>query len=153
MYVSSDNPLENGNGSLWTDLPSLRRTLVFGLLGPLLGIFELLSYEAAFGGFGSLLPIIMGVVFVFGLLASAVTGIMDGILFRTLPISLRAPLAALSGAMLAIGPTAASLGPMSLGESMAVAAVGALNMAVCAWVTHNDRDSKTRLGATNSPLS
>ena len=143
--MSSENPPENDNGSLWTDFPWLRRTLVFGLLGPLLGIFELLSYEAVFGGFGQLLPIIMGVVFVFGLLACAVTGIMDGILSRTLPISLRAPLAALLGAMLAIGPIAALLGPMPLEASMAVGAVGALNMAVCSLLSHDYRRSPSAI--------
>jgi hypothetical protein len=145
MHVSSKNLPENDNGSLWTDFPWLRRTLVFGLLGPLLPIFELLAYEAAFGGFGQLLPIIMGVVFVFGLLACAVTGIMDGILSRTLPISWRAPLAALVGAIAAIGPTAAMLGPMQLGESMAVGAAGAFCMSVCSLLSHDSRSSPIRV--------
>jgi hypothetical protein len=142
MYVSSENPPQNDNGSLWTDLPWLRRTLVFGLLGPLLGIFELLSYEAAFGGFGTLLPLIMGVVFVIGLLVSVVTGIIDGMLFRALPISLRSSLAALAGALLAIGPPSVLLGPMPLESSMAVGVVGALNMAACSLLSHKYRGSK-----------
>jgi hypothetical protein len=142
MHVSSEHFLGKDNGSLWTDLPWLRRTLVFGLLGPLLPIFELLAYEAAFGGFGQMLPIIMGVVFVFGLLASAVTGIIDGMLSRTLAISVRATLAALSGVLLAIGPTAALLGPMSWGEWMAVGIVGALNMAACSLLSHKYRGSR-----------
>ena len=144
MHVSSENPPENddGRGSLWTDLPWLRRTLVFGLLGPLLGVFELLAYEAAYSGFGSLLPLIMGVVFAIGLPVSVVTGPVDGVLSRTLPISLRAPLAALLGAMLAIGPMAALLGPMSLEASIAVGAIGALNMAACSLLAHDYRSAK-----------
>ena len=112
----SENPPENDadRGSLFTDLPWLRRTLVFGLLGPLLGVFELLASEAVLGGLGYLLSVIMGVVFVFGLLASIVTGIMDGRLSRILPVAWRAPLAALSGALLAVGPPAVLLGPMPL---------------------------------------
>jgi hypothetical protein len=142
MHVSSENLPKNDNGSLWMDFPWLRRTLMFGLLGPLLGIFELLAFEAVYGGFGQMLPIIMGVVFGFGLLASVVTGIIDGMLSGILPISLRVPLAALVGAIAAIGPTAAMLGPMSLGESMAVGAAGALNMAVCSLLSHRYRGSK-----------
>ena len=140
--MSSENLPDNDNGSLWTDLPWLGRTLVFLVLGPLLGIFELMAYEAAFGGFGQLLPIIMGVVFVFGLLVSVVTGIIDSILARTLAISVRVPLAALSGAVLAVGPPTALLGRMPLESSMAIAVVGALNMAACALLSHRYRGSK-----------
>ena len=140
--MSSENLPKNDNGSLFTDLPWLRRTLVFGLLGPLLPIFELLAYEALFGGSGLMLPIIMGVVFVFGLLASVVTGIIDGMLSRAVPIFLRATLAALAGALLAIGPPAVLLGPMPLGSSMAVGIVGALNMAACSLLSHRYRGSK-----------
>ena len=141
MHVSSENRRENDNGSLWTDFPWLRRTLIFALLGPLLPIFELLAFEAAFGGFGQMLPIIMGVVFVFGLLASVVTGVIDGMLSRALPISLRSSLAALVGALLAIGPPAVLLGPMPLESSMAVGIVGALNMAACSLLSHKYRGS------------
>lgn len=139
MHVSTENPPENDadRGSLFTDLPWLRRTLVFGLLGPLLGVFELLAYEAVRGGLGYLLSVIMGVVFVFGLLASVVTGIIDGRLSGILPIALRAPLAALSGALLAIGPPAVLLGPMPLDSSIAIGVVGALNMAVCSLLSHD----------------
>ena len=140
--MSSNNLPGNDNGSLFTDLPWLRRTLVFGLLGPLLPIFELLAYEALFGGSGLMLPIIMGVIFVFGLLASVVTGIIDGMLSRAVPISLRATLAALAGALLAIGPPAVLLGPMPLESSIGVGIVGALNMAACSLLSHRYRGSK-----------
>ncbi|WP_192740354.1 hypothetical protein [Bradyrhizobium sp. OAE829] len=137
--MSTENPPGNDadRGSLFTDLPWLRRTLVFGLLGPLLGVFELLAYEAVLGGLGYLLSVIMGVVFVFGLLASIVTGIMDGRLSSILPVAWRAPLAALSGALLAVGPPAVLLGPMPLNSSIAVGVVGALNMAVCSLLSHD----------------
>ena len=147
MHVSTENPPENDadRGSLFTDLPWLRRTLVFGLLGPLLGVFELLAFEAVLGGLGYLLSVIMGVVFVFGLLASIVTGIIDGRLSRILPVAWRAPLAplaALSGALLAIGPPAALLGPMPLDSSIAVGVVGALNMAMCSLLSHDSGRSR-----------
>jgi hypothetical protein len=145
MHVSSENRPENDNGSLWTDLPWLRRTLVFGLLGPLLGVFELLAYEAALGGFGQMLPIVMGVVFVFGLLASVVTGLVDGVLSRILPIPFRASLAALAGAVLAIGPPSVLFGPMPLESSMAVGVVGALNMAACSLLSHKYRGSPSAI--------
>ena len=141
MHASSEHLPETDNGSLFTDLPWLRRTLAFLVLGPLLQIFLLLAYEAVFGGFGGLLPLIMGVVFVFGLFASVVTGIMDGMLSRSLPVSLRAPLAALSGAVLAVGPPAALLGPMPLEPSIAVGAGGAFCMGVCALLSYNRRHS------------
>jgi hypothetical protein len=89
-----------------------------------------------------MLPIIMGVVFVFGLLASAVTGIIDGMLSRTLAISVQATLAALSGALLAVGAPAALLGPISLESSVVVGVVGALNMAACSLLSHRYRGSK-----------
>ena len=142
MHVLFENRPKNNNGSLWTDFPWLRRTLMFALLGALLPIFELLAFEAAFGGFGLMLPIIMGVIFFFGLLASVVTGVIDGMLSRALSIPLRATLAALAGALLAIGPPAVLLGPMPLESSMAVGIVGALNMAACSLLSHRYRGSK-----------
>ena len=76
-------------------------------------------------------------VFVFGLLVSAVTGLIDGMLSRILPVAWRAPLTALSGALLAIGLPAALLGPMPQELSIAVGVVGALCMAVCSLLSHD----------------
>ena len=47
--MSTYSHIENDNGSLWTDLPWLRRALVFLSLGPLLGVFELMAFAAALG--------------------------------------------------------------------------------------------------------
>jgi hypothetical protein len=139
--MSTDSRLENDNGSLWTDLPWLRRTLVFLSLGPLLGVFELMAFEAALGGFGQVLSIFMGVVFVAGLVVSVITGIIDGMLAGTLPIAGRVPLIALVCALLVIVPPAALFGPMTLAISMAIGTVAALNMAACALLSHDYRGS------------
>ena len=122
--MSSENPLENdefGGVPAWADPPSLRRALVFLLLGPILGVLiALLPDVVASGGLNAWLVLIGKQVFVIGLLVSAITGLVDGILSRTLSIFLRAPLTAIVGAASAIGLPAALLGPLPLELSVAV---------------------------------
>ncbi|MBR1266932.1 hypothetical protein JQ629_05350 [Bradyrhizobium sp. AUGA SZCCT0222] len=139
MHISSENPLENDDGRdvpAWADPPSLRRALVFLLLGPILGVLVALSPDVASGGLNAWLVLIGKQVFVIALLVSAITGLVDGILSRTLSIFLRAPLAALVGAVAAVGLPAALLGPLPQEMSMALAIGGAFCMGVCSVLSH-----------------
>ncbi|MBR1147814.1 hypothetical protein [Bradyrhizobium sp. AUGA SZCCT0431] len=137
--MSSENPLENDDVRgmpAWPDPPSPRRALVFLLLGPILGVLVALSPDVASGGLNAWLVLIGKQVFVIGLLVSAITGLVDGILSRTLSISLRAPLIALVGAVAAVGLPAALLGPLPQEMSMWLAIGGAFCMGVCSVLSH-----------------
>ncbi|MBR1156722.1 hypothetical protein [Bradyrhizobium sp. JYMT SZCCT0428] len=137
MHMSSENPLDDEFGGVpaWGP-PSLRRALVFLLLGPILGVLVALSPDVASGGLNAWLVLIAKQVFVVALLVSAITGLVDGILSRTLSIFLRAPLIAIVGAMSAIGLPAALLGPLPQEMSMSLAIGGAFCMGVCSVLSH-----------------
>ena len=137
--MSSENPLENdefGGVPAWTDPPSLRRALVFLLLGPILGVLVALSPDVASGGLNAWLVLIGKQVFVIALLVSAITGLVDGILSRSLSIFLRVPLTALVGAVAAVGLPAALLGRLPQEMSMSLAIGGAFCMGVCSVLSH-----------------
>ena len=139
MLVSSENSLDDDDlrgGPAWADPPSLRRALVFLLLGPILGVLVALSPDVASGGLNAWLVLIAKQVFVIALLVSAITGLVDGILSRTLSIFLRVPLTATVGAISAIGLPAALLGPLPQEMSMALAIGGAFCMGVCSVLSH-----------------
>ena len=109
---------------------------MFLLLGPILGVLVALSPDVASGGLNAWLVLIAKQVFVIGLLVSAITGLVDGILSRSLSIFLRAPLTALVGAMAAIGLPAALLGRLPQEMSMSLAIGGAFCMGVCSVLSH-----------------
>ena len=101
-----------------------------------------MSSDVARGGFNGWLAIIGQMVFFFGLLVSAVTGLVDGLLSRTLAIFLRAPLTALVGATVAIGLPAALFGRLPQEMSMALGIGAALCMGVCSLLSHDYRSSR-----------
>jgi hypothetical protein len=142
MRMSSANPFEDDDACsvpAWVHPPSPRRGLVFLLLGPMLGVLIALVPHAASGGF-SVGPAFIGdILFLFGLLVCGIAGVIDGILSRTLPIALRAPLIALVGAMIAIGLPAALLGPPPAELSIALGIGGALCTGVCSLLSHDYR--------------
>lgn len=143
--MSAQNSFENDDvrePSAWTAAPWLRRALVFLLVGPTLAVLVALSPDVARTGFNSWLAIVGEMVFFFGLLVSAVTGLVDGMLSRTLAILLRAPLTALVGATVAIGVPAALFGRPPQEMSMALGIGGALCMGVCSLLSHNYRSAK-----------
>lgn len=139
MHVSSENSLDDDSmrgGPAWADPPSPRRALVFLLLGPILGVLVALAPDVASGGLNAWLVLIGKQVFVIALLVSAITGLVDGILSRTLSIFLRAPLIAIVGAVAAIGLPAALLGPLPQEMSVSLAIGGAFCMGVCSVLSH-----------------
>jgi hypothetical protein len=122
--------------------PSLRRALVFLLLGPMLGVFAVLLSEAVYGGMGSFLGLIMGLAFVLGLQVAAVAALADGLLSRSLPIALRAPLTAVTGAMTGIGMLNAMFGPLPQDMFLPIGGGAAFCAAVCSLLSHDWRGSK-----------
>jgi hypothetical protein len=123
-------------------LTSLRRPLVFLLLGPIFGVLAALLPDVAQGGFNDLLVLIGGLVFLYSVVVSAVTGVFDGVLAHALPISLRAPLTGISGAIIAVGPVLVLVGvgeKVPQGIWMAFAATGALCVGACSLLSHDYR--------------
>ena len=116
--------------------PSLRRALVFLLLGPMLGVFAVPLTAAVYGEMGPFIGMIMGMVFVFGLQVAGVTALADGTLSRILPISLRVPLIAGTGAMIAIGALTAILGRLPQDMFLPVGGVVAFCAGVCSLLSH-----------------
>jgi hypothetical protein len=155
MHVSSETPPENDDGrgsSLITDLPWLRRTLVFLLLGPILGVLIAFSMIAvATGGYGD--PYGVPIVFFFTLILCAITGPVDGLLTYIAPVWLRVPLTTSVGAAVSVGVAVELRLYISsqLGKSMVlpplhqmipIAVFGALCTGVCSLLSHNYRRAK-----------
>lgn len=85
---------------------SMKRALMFLLLGPALVVTAWLIFIAAIDGLGGLrgsVDIIASVLFIFTFFVASITGLVDGCLARALPIHLRAFLTASAGAMIAWG--------------------------------------------------
>ena len=137
MHMTAEirHEADEGRGSSMP--PSLRRALVFVLLGPMLGVFAVLLIEAVYGGMGPFLALIVVAVFVFGLQVAAVTALADGILSRSLPISLRAPLTAVIGAMVGIGSLTAIIGRLPQDMFVPIGSGVAFCMGVCSLLSHN----------------
>jgi hypothetical protein len=126
----------------------VKRTLVFLLLGPILGVSGALLYGAAAGTrFGGGSP-----AFVFSLVVSTVTGLIDGILTYALPKAWRAALIAIVGATIAVGlivTWAGIVGPLQLQELLRspqsllpFVIIGAFSMGACSLLSDNYRRSK-----------
>lgn len=138
MQISSEISHEIDDGRDPSAIPpSLRRALVFLLLGPMLGVFAVLLTEAVYGGMGAFLALIMAAVFVLGMQVAAVTAIADGILSLRLPITLRAPLTAVTGAIIGIGSLTAILGQLPHGMLMPIGGGVAFCAAVCSLLSHD----------------
>jgi hypothetical protein len=90
--------------------------------------------------------------FVFSLVVSTVTGLVDGILTYALPKAWRAALSAIVGATIAVGLIviwAGMVGPLQLQELLQspqsllpFAIIGALTTGACSLLSHNYRRSK-----------
>lgn len=113
----------------------MRRSLVFLLLGPILGV---LAAEVARGGFNEVLVPIGGVVLFCSLIVSAVSGYADSVLVEDMPILLRALCIAMVGAIIAVGLMGGRVSQLVL---IPIAAHGALCMGVCSLLSHDYRRS------------
>ena len=133
----------------------MKRLLVFLLLGPILGVVAALSPDVLHGGFNHLHLLIGAVVFLFGLVVSAVGGIVDDVLSRAISISLRAPLTALTGATMAVFvPAALFFGQMPPPWILKPFAItGALCAGVCSLLAHDYNAQKTQPGDISGSLS
>jgi hypothetical protein len=124
---------------------SMKRALMFLLLGPALVVTAWLIFIAAIDGLWGLrgsVDIIATVLFIFTFFVASITGLVDGCLVRALPIHLRTLLTASVGAMIAwslayvffigiVSPSASIswlLVPFAIG--------GAAVMGTCSWLSH-----------------
>lgn len=122
-------------------LISLKRTYVFLLLGPILGVFGAKLNEVVAGrafsweiGEGTV------VAFIFSAIVSAITGPIDGYFAHAVPVPLRAPLTAIVGATIAVGLLLYLVGKVTpLQFPTHIAIIGALSMGMCSVLSHNYR--------------
>ena len=131
----------------------MKRMLVFLLLGPILGVLAVLPYAVARIGFSDWLIIISGLVFLFGLVVSAVTGVIDTALVQIIPISLRAPCIAIVGATIAVGAILLEGGVVPQLALVVAAVTGALAMGACSLLSHDYNGRKARSGDLSGSLS
>jgi hypothetical protein len=124
--------------------PGERRAVVFGLLGPVLGVLIVFSLMiAATGGPSDLYG--YPIVFFYSLIACAITALVDGVLAHVVPIYLRAPMTAIAGAVVAVGVVLLLwFGKMTPPPQtlILIAAVGALNTGACSLLTYCFRRRK-----------
>jgi hypothetical protein len=124
MSMPTENADDDGNPT------SLRRALVFVLLGPVLAVLTVLSLMIALTG-GPSDAYGYPIVFVFSLVICAIAAPIDGVLAYVVPVWARAHLIAIVGAAIALGLN------LYLGfRSVPIAAVGALNTGACCVLTH-----------------
>ena len=138
MQMTAETRYEMNVGCDPSMTPALRRALVFLLLGPILGVSAVLLAAAMYGGMGPFIGLIVGMVFVLGLQIGGITALADGILSRILPVFLRVPLTAVTGAMIGIGALTAILGPLSQ-DMLPIGGTIAFCAAVCSLLSHDYR--------------
>jgi len=122
-------------------LSSMKRTFVFMLLGPVLGLFgATLNEVVARGGFRWEFGEGAAMALVFSVIVSAVTAPVDGYFAHALSLPLRVPLTAIVGATIAVGLILALGGKMLPQDVlMRFTITGALAMGTCSLLSHNSR--------------
>jgi hypothetical protein len=142
--VPSEDPPENDDGRGHPNSLSLRRALVFVLLGPVFGALVAFSLVAVVAGehFDSYgIP----VTYMFSLLICAITGPIDGVMARVVPIYWRALMTAVVGAAVAVGFIVLPISMFGGFKSspllllIRVAVIGALSTGACSLLSHNYR--------------
>jgi hypothetical protein len=119
----------------------MKRTFVFLLLGPILGLLgatlnEVVVREGFHWEFGEGAAMAL----IFGVIVSAVTAPVDGYFAHALPLPLRMPLTAIVGATIAVGLILALGGKMLPQDVlMRFTITGALAMGTCSLLSHNSR--------------
>ena len=119
----------------------MKRAVVFVFLGPALVVFATwlafgMPFDAAVVGIALLL-------FVFVVPVSAIAGLIDGYLARTLPILLRASLTAIAGSMGAVGLFLAVFGKLQPQDLMPALTFGGLALGgVCSLLANDYRRAK-----------
>jgi asparagine N-glycosylation enzyme membrane subunit Stt3 len=126
-------------------LTSMKRTLVFVLLGPILGVLAAFSMVTVLfgGGFDTYgFPIVL----FFSVVLCAITAPVDGVLAYVAPISIRAPLTAIVGAAVCVGirwylwsQTGNKMVTPTLSSEFPIAIIGALMTGMCSLLAHNYR--------------
>ncbi|MDO9298424.1 hypothetical protein [Bradyrhizobium sp.] len=111
----------------------MMRALVFGLVGPVLGV--LIAFYLV--GEGHRDPYGVPIVLFFSLFVCPIAGTVDGVLAYVVPIYLRVPLTATVGAASAAGLSVFLFGGNLLHTQLPVAIVGALCMAICSLLSHD----------------
>jgi hypothetical protein len=126
---------------------SMKRVLVFMLLGPTLVVTAWLIYFAeSGGGSGSVAAIVSMLLFLFTLIVAMITWAIDGSVAHTLPLPLRAPLTAIVGGVVAIGLFLGLVGwifPLSISTPFAIG--GAVCMGACSLLSHDYGNRQRRV--------
>jgi hypothetical protein len=124
-------------------MKSMKRALMFLLLGPALVVIPWLIFIAAIDGLKGPVDIVATVLFLFTFLVATITGLVDGCLARALPIRLRTLVTASVGATIAwILAYAFFTGIFSPSASLSLllmtfAIGGAIVMGTCALLSHD----------------
>ena len=137
----------------------MKRTLVFLLLGPVLGALGFVAVAVIASGeihgdYGEGCAI----SFMFSLIVSAIAGPIDGLQAYAMPISLRAPLTAVVGGAVAVGlllHVDANLGNAATPLRLLVraAVIGALFAGVCSFLSNNYSVKAANSASSRDPLS
>jgi hypothetical protein len=123
-------------------MTSMKRALMFLLLGPALVVTAWLIFIAAIEGLRSPVDLVATVLFIFTFVVAAITGLVDGCLARDLPIHLRTLLTASVGALIAWSLAYALFrgvfSPMSISWLLMPFAIGgAVVMGACSLLSHD----------------
>jgi hypothetical protein len=122
----------------------MRRPLVFALFGPASVVFTVFAIDGGGCRLDGIAAFIAMLLFLFTQSVSAIAGPIDGYLARTLPLELRAPLTAITGATVAVGLVLAlnwmifphgGMLPQEILKPFAIG--GALCMGVCSLLSHD----------------
>jgi hypothetical protein len=116
----------------------MKRAPVFLLLGPsLVVVATWVAFGMPLEAFAVSIALLL---FVFVVPVSAIAGLIDGYLARTLPILLRASLTAIVGSMAAVGLFLALFGKLQPQDLMPALTFGGLAMGgVCSLLAHDYR--------------
>lgn len=123
---------------------SLRRALLFVLLGPVLGV--LVAYYLAGEGYRD--AYVIPIAYFFSLIVCAATAPVDGVLAYVAPIWLRAPLTTMAGAAVAVGlcfllqTLLGTKGTPQLRMLIPIAVIGASSTGACSLLTYFFRRRK-----------
>jgi len=123
-------------------MTSMKRALVFLLLGPASVVFIVWLIYVATGGtpWDFVVAYFALLLFLFTFLVSAIAGLVDGYLARAFPILVRAPMAAIIGSVLAAGLVPVLVRMMLQPQELLLFAIGgALSMGTCSLLANNYR--------------
>ncbi len=126
---------------------SMKRALMFLLLGPALVVVPWLIFIAVIQGLGGPVDLVAMVLFVFTFIVAAIAGFVDGCMARTLPTHLRTLLTASVGALMACiladGLLMGFFSPTSMSWLLTLFAIGGAFVTGACSLLSNDYSGRT----------